>query len=33
MPRYFFHLRIGASLESDDTGLELPDSYQAYLED
>lgn len=32
MPRYFFHLRIGASLETDDTGLELSDSYQAYLE-
>jgi PAS domain-containing protein len=32
MPRYFFHLRIGAVLETDDIGLELPDSYQAYLE-
>jgi PAS domain-containing protein len=32
MPKYFFHLRIGASLEIDDTGLELPDAYQAYLE-
>src|SRR5258706_7282649 len=32
MPRYFFHLRIGAVLEADNTGLELPDSYQAYLE-
>jgi len=32
MPRYFFHLRVGAVLEIDDVGLELPDSYQAYLE-
>ena len=32
MPTYFFHLRIGASLELDESGLELPDSYQAYLE-
>src|SRR5438034_11563064 len=32
MPRYFFHLRVGAILEMDDIGLELPDSYQAYLE-
>jgi PAS domain-containing protein len=32
MPKYFFHLRIGASLELDENGLELPDSYQAYLE-
>ena len=32
MPRYFFHLRVGASLEPDDIGMELPDAYQAYLE-
>ncbi len=32
MPKYFFHLRVGASLEIDDSGLELSDSYQAYLE-
>ena len=32
MPRYFFHLRIGATLEPDHAGMELPDSYQAYLE-
>jgi PAS domain-containing protein len=32
MPRYFIHLRIGALLEIDDAGLELSDSYQAYLE-
>jgi len=32
MSKYFFHLRVGASLQIDDTGLELSDSYQAYLE-
>lgn len=32
MPRYFFHLRVGAALEMDDIGLELPDAYQAYME-
>jgi PAS domain-containing protein len=32
MPQYFFHLRVGAMLEIDDSGMELPDSYQAYLE-
>jgi len=32
MPKYFFHLRVGAALEIDDAGLELVDSYQAYLE-
>jgi PAS domain-containing protein len=32
MQRYFFHLRVGAILEMDDIGLELPDAYQAYLE-
>ena len=32
MPRYFFHLRVGAVLDVDDAGMELPDAYQAYLE-
>jgi len=32
MPQYFFHLRVGATLEIDDSGMALPDSYQAYLE-
>jgi PAS domain S-box-containing protein len=32
MPRYFFHLRVGAVLDVDDSGMELPDAYQAYLE-
>jgi hypothetical protein len=30
--RYFFHLRIGATLSVDEIGLDLPDVETAYLE-
>lgn len=32
MPRYYFHLCVGVSLEPDRTGLILSDAYSAYLE-
>jgi uncharacterized protein DUF6894 len=30
--RYYFHLRVGGTLSSDELGLELPDLDTAYLE-
>src|SRR4029079_6159522 len=30
--RYYFHLRVGGTLSSDELGLELPDLETAYLE-